>query len=109
MLVCFRALVLVYHKYPKFCNNDEFELLCCFEERSLYVETYIPSKIFNDDEFEERSSLVETYIPSKFCNNVRKRRLCKVAMMARTKNFPTLLSCQDDHDDDDGNDVIVTV
>ena len=79
---------MVYHKYPKFCNNDEFELLCCFEERSLYVETYIPSKIFNDDEFEERSSLVETYIPSKFCNNVRKRRLCKVAMMAPDQELP---------------------
>ena len=33
----------------------------------------------------------------------------KLRWWPRTKNFPTLLLCQDDHEDDNGNDIILTV
>ena len=33
----------------------------------------------------------------------------KLRWWPRTKNFPTLLLCQDDHEDDNSNDIILTV
>ena len=54
--------------------------------------------------YDDHHKAVKTYILSKFCNNVRKRRLCKVVTIARTKNLPTLPTSHDDDDDDDNDD-----